>query len=518
MANKKFVVDIDLTQQRLLNAAFQMLSTPPSGPVLGQFYYDSNTNKPMMWLGEPRQWVDLSELYTHPIYTVNNAADPALTGAKVISRIQVNEQGHVTNVVTRDLTPADISAATAVHTHAFTQITGLPTQTFLGNNTAGTAAAKALTVSEVLVMLGIAYGAAAQLTTGTDTAQRTWTAKDLNDWVNTKLSTYLTVVNLALGTRTATTLPITNSAGTGFTLPVATTTLAGLMSAADKAKLDGIAPGANSYTHPTQNPGAHPFATALTSGVKVLSQMTVTTEGHVTAIGARDLTAADLAAVMINNASNVATTQTWSASKIYSELQLAINQAQTGALIFKGPYNPVTNDPDIKVTTPAGTIKTGFTYVVSVAGTFLGEAVEAGDMIIAKINDPGATLANWQIVNKNIPAILYATTLVDGLIRLATTAEAITGADNTKAITPLTLKAVLDQYTGGFYSTFGNGSGTSFVIEHNLGTDRVLVQAREVATKAEIILDWRATSATSVTLNMNIAPSTGAYEVLITKI
>lgn len=44
--------------------------------------------------------------------------------------------------------------------------------------------------------------------------------------------------NLALGTITSTTIPITNSNGTGFTLPSATTTLAGLLSAADKVKLN----------------------------------------------------------------------------------------------------------------------------------------------------------------------------------------------------------------------------------------------------------------------------------------
>lgn len=515
MASKKFIVDIDMSQQQIMNAAFQTLATAPSSPVTGQVYLDTNLNQLRMWYGGG--WIDLSQVYAHPAFAGTVQPATALTGATVISQIIVNN-GHVTGVQTRNITASDIGASATVHTHAFGDITGLPTQTILGNNTGATGPAKALTQSDVLLLLNIAYGTAAQLATGSDTGNRTWSAQDLNTWITNKLTTYLTVVNLALGTRTDTTMPITNSAGTGVTLPVATTTLAGLLSAADKAKLEGIAIGANNYVHPTQNPGTHPFATALTQGVQVLSQMTVTTEGHVTSIGARNLTAADLAAVMINNASNIATTQTWSASKIYSELQAAINQAQTGALIFKGPYNPVTNTPDIKVIAPAGTIKTGFTYVASVAGDFLGEAVEPGDMIIARVDNPGTTLSNWQIVNKNIPAINYATTTVDGLIRLATEAEAIAGTNNTKAITPLTLKAVLDQYTGGFYITFGNGSDVSFEIVHGLGTDRVMVQTRETATKREIIMDWRAMSATSVILNMNVPPGTGAYEVLITKI
>lgn len=47
-----------------------------------------------------------------------------------------------------------------------------------------------------------------------------------------------TSTNLALGTRTATTMPITNSNGTGVTIPAATTSLAGLLSATDKVKLN----------------------------------------------------------------------------------------------------------------------------------------------------------------------------------------------------------------------------------------------------------------------------------------
>src|SRR5690606_30703897 len=141
------------------------------------------------------------------------------------------------------------------------------------------------------------------------------------------------------------------------------TTLAGLMSAVDKVKLDGIATGANNYVHPTNNPGAHPFATAQTSGLLVLSQMIVNNEGHVTTIAGRNLTASDIASVMINDAINNGTVQTWSSSKIYTEIQNAIGQAQTGALVYKGNYNPTNNTPAI--TTAGLGVKTGWTYVVS---------------------------------------------------------------------------------------------------------------------------------------------------------
>ena len=57
----------------------------------------------------------------------------------------------------------------------------------------------------------------------------------------------------------------------GFKLDLATTSTAGAMSAADKAKLDGIAAGANNYTHPEH--------TAHESG---LYKVTVYAQGHVT--------------------------------------------------------------------------------------------------------------------------------------------------------------------------------------------------------------------------------------------
>lgn len=70
---------------------------------------------------------------------------------------------------------------------------------------------------------------------------------------------------------------------TNTTYSAATTSAAGLMSAADKTKLDGIASGANKYTHPSY--------TAKSSG---LYKVTVDSTGHVsaaTAVAKSDITA-----------------------------------------------------------------------------------------------------------------------------------------------------------------------------------------------------------------------------------
>lgn len=511
MAKKDFLVHIDLNKNEIQNMRLQVLATPPSVNAgdIGFTYWNSADDTAYSWTGT--EWIDLGQAYTHPTFSGTGQPAAALTGANVISRITLNN-GHVTGVTTRALTPANIGAAAASHTHAFSQITGLPTMTILGNMTGSTGVAQALTVGQLLTMLSIVKGTLTQLNTGTATEDSTWTAADLNAWLMGKLGSYLTAVNLALGTRTSTTMPITNSGGTGVTLPVATTTLAGLMSAADKVKLNGIAAGANKYVHPTDNPGEHPFATTLTSGLQVLSQLVVNSEGHVTSVSSRNLTAADIASVMINDAINNGTNTTWSSSKIYAELQDAINQSQTGALIYQGNYNPVTNTPDI---TGDDDVKTGWTYVVEAEGTFAGEEVEAGDMIIAKVDDPGSTPANWQIVNKNIPAIVPASTLVEGIIQLATNSEALVGANAVKAITPASLKAVLDAQVKGYTENFGNGTNTSFTITHGLGTQDVHVQVVRVSDRKPVMVEWAAASNTTVTISVNVAPATNSLRALI---
>lgn len=512
MAKFDILTHLDFNKQQILNAKLQNLPTHPAVTPddIGFIYWNTADNTPYGYSGVA--WIDLGALYVHPLFPGASIPVGPLTGGKVFTGLTL-DNGHVVGATYRDITPEDIGAATASHTHAFSEIVGLPANTILANNTGTAGAAKAITVADMLVMLGIAYGSAALLTAGTDTAQRTWSAKMIKDYVAATLGSYLTVVNLGV-TTTSTAVTITNSAGANAVINNATPTVPGVMSAADKAKLDAIAANANNYVHPSINPGVHPFDTEITGGLLIPSQLVVNALGHLVTIKGRTLTAADLAAVLFNNAVNNGTNTTWSSTKIYTEIQAAIAQAQTGALTYRGDYNPVTNTPAITTLT---TVKTGFTYVVSVAGTFLTEDVEAGDMIIAKKDSPLAVLANWQLVNKNIPAIVAATTTVAGIVALATSAEGIAGTNNTKAITPLVLKAVLDSVVGGYSATFGNGSGLTFAITHGLNTKIVIPEVQRVSDGSRVWCDIKVTSATVVTVNMNIPPMNNEYILIIKK-
>ena len=112
--------------------------------------------------------------------------------------------------------------------------------------------------------------------------------------------------------------------------------------------------------------------------------------------------------------------------------------AVTGGLIFQGGYDPTTNTPDI---TDGSALK-GFFWAVTAAGTFLGESVQVGDSIVAKVDNAGTTLSDWLILQGNI---VVATDSVDGISRLATQTEANDGTEaGAVVITPATLQGKID--------------------------------------------------------------------------
>lgn len=112
--------------------------------------------------------------------------------------------------------------------------------------------------------------------------------------------------------------------------------------------------------------------------------------------------------------------------------------AVTGGLIFQGGYDPTTNTPDIA----DGSALKGFFWAATAAGTFLGESVQVGDSIVAKVDNAGATIADWLILQGNI---VVATDSVDGISRLATQTEANDGTEGgAVVITPATLQGKID--------------------------------------------------------------------------
>lgn len=248
----------------------------------------------------------------------------------------------------------------------------------------------------------------------------------------------------------------------------------------------------------------------------------------------------------------------WSSQKI-NGLIAAIQSQQVGMMVFKGGYDAATNTPNLDTAPAAGTIKQGDTYVVTVAGNFFTEAVQIGDTVIAKQNDP-TTLAHWVVVNKNIPDIVDATESAKGIVELATNAESQTGTDNTRAVHPAGLKSTLDNrnasetVTGlieiatdaevstgtddlravtpkklktvlGTTATLTSArkfsqplstSATSYAITHGLNTTNLHVSVRDTASPFdEVEVGVKIPDANTVTLEFSEAPTANKYAVTI---
>ena len=159
--------------------------------------------------------------------------------------------------------------------------------------------------------------------------------------------------------------------------------------------------------------------------------------------------------------------------------------AVTGGLIFQGGYDPTTDTPDI---TDGSALK-GFFWAATAAGTFLGESVQVGDSIVAKVDNAGATIADWLILQGNI---VIATDSVDGISRLATQTEANDGTEGgAVVITPATLQGKIDaQITPEISSKLplsgGTMSGNIDMDGNNINTVQVL-NVRELGSDYPVI-------------------------------
>jgi hypothetical protein len=292
-----------------------------------------------------------SDSYTHPTGFSNQPAS-VLTGANVISQVTVNSEGHVSGVSTRALTAANVGALSTTDT---TVVKTSGNQTIGGTKTfsspvpvaAPTASAHAATKNYVDTV-GIDWSRLFSFPSACSAGQYV-----------TAVGSTLTCATPATGSGTVT------SVGTGSGLTGGPITTSGTISvptggitsthiangtivdadvsasaaiAASKIQhgsffitsagtsgqvwtSDGSGAGvwgaASSYTHPTGF--SNQPASALT-GANVISQITVNSEGHVSGVSTRALTAANVGALSTTDTTVVKTSgnQSISGTKTFS--------------------------------------------------------------------------------------------------------------------------------------------------------------------------------------------------------
>lgn len=104
------------------------------------------------------------------------------------------------------------------------------------------------------------------------------------------------------------------------------------------------------------------------------------------------------AAEGIENNNNDITIPTSAAVKAYADSVIV------GGLVYQGGYDAATNTPVLDNRGTQIAVNKGWTYTVTVAGTFYGEVVEVGDVLIAEddLASGAGALTDWTTVQNNI--------------------------------------------------------------------------------------------------------------------
>ena len=207
-------------------------------------------------------------------------------------------------------------------------------------------------------------------------------------------------------------------------LPNATTSLPGVMSAADKSKLDGIAVGANNYSLPTAS-------ASVLGGVKVGSGLSITS------------------GVLANSSPNATHTGDVTGSEALTIAAGAVTNAKLAympTMTVKGNNGGSTlspNDIDMPNLRTMLNVEDGannYSHPIQPAKSEDLTSVETIDSIIFDTSGHIATLTKQ--------AIRTGSTSQTGLLQLATGTELTTALSSTKAPSPVSVKTMIDFFAG----------------------------------------------------------------------
>jgi hypothetical protein len=390
----QFLNNLDLTQNELQNAAIQNLAVAPGSPVSGQIYFDTGLDKLRVWNGS--SWL------TVPDGTGANDFLTALsfnTGTGVLTGTVPNQSS-----VTVDLDGryALTSAIPTVNNGTLTvQGTGVlgGTGTFTANQAGNTT-------------ISVTHDNVSRTDTTSSLSSNTFPVVDS---VTSSAQGHITAVNIKTVTVPAGTDTTYELFGVGSTNGTAGVQLDGSDGTLDNVLIVGA--GTSSVTRSgntltvTSNDQFDGTITGVTAGDGMTGGGT---SGVVTlnVIGGSGITAnanniqVDSTVIRTTGNQTIGGTKTFSSNvnvpatptaATHAASKSYVDQSNVGQSIFQGGYNAATNTPDLD-TSPSTAIKNGWFWAVTDTGDFFSEEVQPGDLIYANQDNPGATFANWTVV------------------------------------------------------------------------------------------------------------------------
>ena len=205
-----------------------------------------------------------------------------------------------------------------------------------------------------------------------------------------------------------------------------------------------------------------------------------------------------------------------------------IDSSIAGGLIYQGGYNATTNIPalDNRDGTTQIAVNKGWTYTVTTAGTFYGEVVEVGDVLIAEDNLSSGTgsLSDWTTVQNNIGIATAGTDTGVGAAVIG-----ISRYDNADFTVSANGFVQLNS-ANSFSGTIGDNVATSIQlvdtgavapnINHGMGTDSssFMIQLVAVSSGETVYADVTRGASGLVTIDFAVAPAANDIRVLIQKI
>ena len=176
--SKKFLTNLDLSKNQILNVAVQNLASAPASPVTGQIYY--NTTDARMYFWDSTQWVDMSGDIQDVIGGNGLSASTSANGDVITLDVNVDNatleiSSDTVRVKDLGIVTAKIndSAVTTVKINAnavtFAKLQQLSTMTVIGNVTGSTANA-----AEVSVITDGTLATASNANIPTSTAVKTY--------------------------------------------------------------------------------------------------------------------------------------------------------------------------------------------------------------------------------------------------------------------------------------------------------------------------------------------------------